>query len=138
TQALFLPNFTDDVVGTVTGWHYTENNTNPENIAMTNQLKKMFGDNQVPDTASVAAWDGTNLIYQSVAALGADADGSKYIDVMKGKKLDSPRGPIMIDPDEREIIQNMYIREVEKKDGKLVNVDIATSPMVKDPWKADN
>jgi branched-chain amino acid transport system substrate-binding protein len=57
---------------------------------------------------------------------------------MEGKKLDSPRGPIMIDPVERDIIQNVYIRKVEKRDGKLVNVDIDTFPMVKDPWKIDH
>jgi len=57
---------------------------------------------------------------------------------MEGKKLDSPRGPIMIDPAERDIIQNVYIRKVEKRDGKLVNVDIDTIPMVKDPWKVDH
>ncbi|MFZ0122612.1 MAG: ABC transporter substrate-binding protein [Xanthobacteraceae bacterium] len=138
TQQLFLPNFNDDVVGTVTGFHYTETNTNPENIALKEQLKKMFGDNAQPDIASVAAWDGTHLIYDAVAALGPKADGLKYIKFMEGRKFDSPRGPIMIDPVERDVIQNIYIRKVEKRDGKLVNVDIATTPMVKDPWKIDN
>src|SRR6516162_3660613 len=121
TQELFLPNFTDDIVGTVTSMHYTETNNNP-----------------VPDIASVAAWGGTMLIQQAVAALGPDADGLKYIDLMKGKKFDSPRGPVEIDPVERDIIQNIYIRRVEKHDGKLVNVNIGEVDMVKDPWKIDN
>ena len=138
TQQLFLPNFSDDVVGTITGFHYTESNTNPQNIELKNQLRKMFGDNAVPDIASVAAWDGTHLIYNAVAALGSHADGLKCIKFMEGKKLDSPRGPIMIDPVERDVIQNIYIRKVEKRDGKLVNVDIDTVPMVKDPWKIDH
>ena len=98
----------------------------------------MFGDKAVPDIASVAAWDGTDLIYQAVASLGPNAEGLKYVDFMKGKKLDSPRGPIMIDPGERDVIQNIYIRRVEKRDGKLVNVDIDTVQMVKDQWKIDN
>ena len=68
----------------------------------------------------------------------AKADGLRYIKFMEGRKFDSPRGPIMIDPVERDVIQNIYIRKVEKRDGKLVNVDIATTPMVKDPWKIDN
>ncbi len=138
TQELFLPNFTDDVIGTVTAFHYTETNTTPENIAMTAQLKKMFGEKTTPDIASIAAWDGTALIHEAVAALGPTADGLKYVDYMKGKTLKSPRGPAMIDPVERDIIQNMYIREVRKRDGKLVNIDIDTIPMVKDPWKRDN
>jgi branched-chain amino acid transport system substrate-binding protein len=138
TQELFLPNFTDDIVGTVTSMHYTETNTNPANLELKAQLKKMFGDKAIPDIASVAAWDGTMLIQQAVAALGADADGLKYIDFMKGKKFDSPRGPVEIDPVERDIIQNIYIRRVEKRDGKLVNVNIGEVDMVKDPWKIDN
>ena len=138
TQELFLPNFTDDIVGTVTSMHYTETNNNPANLELRAQLEKMFGNKAVPDIASVAAWDGTMLIQQAVAALGPDADGLKYIDFMKGKKFDSPRGPVEIDPVERDIIQNIYIRRVEKRDGKLVNVNIGEVDMVKDPWKIDN
>jgi len=138
TQELFLPNFTDDIVGTVTSFHYTESNKNPANLELRAQLKKMFGDKAVPDIATVAAWDGTMLIQQAVAALGPDADGLKYVDFIRGKKFDSPRGPVEIDPAERDVIQNIYIREVEKRDGKLVNVDIGEVDMVKDPWKIDN
>ena len=118
--------------------HYSPSNTTPENLKLIAQLRKMFGEKAQPDIASVGAWDGTALIYQAIAALGSDADGSKYVDFMKGKELTSPRGPIKIDPAEREIVQNVYIRRVEKRDGKLVNVDIATIPMVMDPWKIDN
>jgi len=138
TQELFLPNFNDDVIGSVSAFHYTETNTNPENIALKKQLVKMFGEKATPDIASVGAWDGTAFIYQAVAALGANAEGIKYVDFLKGKKLNSPRGPIMIDPVERDIVQNIYIREVQKRDGKLVNVDIGQVDMVKDPWKIEN
>src|SRR5215467_6771027 len=138
TQELFLPNFTDDIMGTVTSFHYTETNTRSANIELREQVKKMFGDKAVPDIATLAAWDGTRLIQEAVAALGADADGLKYIDFMKGKKFDSPRGPVEIDPVERDIIQNVYIRQVEKGNGTLVNIDIDEVKMVKDPWKVDN
>jgi branched-chain amino acid transport system substrate-binding protein len=135
---LYLPNFSDDVIGTISVNHYTETNTLPENIQMRDQLKKMFGDKGVTDVASVGAWDGMQLIYLALHEVGANAEGIKYIDAMKGKTLKSPRGPIMIDPDERDIVQNIYIRRIEKIGGKLTNVDIATIPMVKDPWKLDN
>ena len=138
TPQIFLPQFSDDVIGTVTAYHYTETNTNPENVKLREQVTKMHGEKAMPDLATVAAWDGTDLIYQAVAALGVLPDGIKYIDFMKGKELKSPRGPIKIDPEERDIIQNIYIREVQKHDGRLVNVDIATEEMVKDPWKIDN
>jgi branched-chain amino acid transport system substrate-binding protein len=139
TQEIMMGGYSDDVIGTVTSFHYTEGNKNPENVKMRAQIKKMFGDKAGTDIASVAAWDGTDVISRAVAALGPNADGLKYVDFMKNEKLDhSPRGPAAIDPVERDIVQNMYIRRVEKHDGKYVNVDIATVPMVKDPWKIDN
>jgi branched-chain amino acid transport system substrate-binding protein len=138
TQELFLPNFTDDIVGTVTSFHYTETNQLPANLEMRAEVTKLFGARAVPDIATLAAWDGTRLIEESVAALGSGADGLKYIDFMKGKKFDSPRGPVEIDPVERDIIQNVYIRRVEKLNGRLVNVDIGEVKMVKDPWKLDH
>ena len=70
TQEIFLPNFSDDVIGTVTSFHYTETNTNPENTALKDALKKLHGDKAGPDIASVAAWDGMNFIYQALGALG--------------------------------------------------------------------
>ena len=138
TQELFLLNFTDDIIGTVTSFHYTETNDRPANLELRAQVKKMFGEKAVPDIATLAAWDGTRLIQEAVAALGTDADGLQYIDFMKGKKFDSPRGPVEIDPVERDIIQNVYIRQVEKRDGRLVNIDIDEVKMVKDPWKIDH
>jgi branched-chain amino acid transport system substrate-binding protein len=135
---LYLPHFSDDVIGTISVNHYTETNSRPENKVMRDQLTKQFGEKGITDIASVAAWDGMNLIYTALREQGASADGLKYIDAMKGKTLASPRGPIMIDPEERDIVQNIYIRRIEKVGGKLQNVDIATVPMVKDPWKIDN
>jgi branched-chain amino acid transport system substrate-binding protein len=139
TQQIYLKNFTDDVIGTITSNHYTEYNTNPENVQLRTQLKKMYGEKEESDIASVGAWDGIKLIYQALAALGAKADGLKYVEHMaSGKVIDSPRGKFMIDPKERDIVQNIYIREVRRVNGELTNVDIATVPMVQDPWKADN
>ena len=135
---LYLPHFTDDVIGTITAAHYTETNTLPENTTMREQLRKMFGDKGVTDIASVAAWDGMNYIYAALREVGARADGIKYIDAMKGKTFRSPRGIIMIDPVERDVVHNIYVRRLEKINGKLQNVDIETIPMVKDPWKIDN
>jgi branched-chain amino acid transport system substrate-binding protein len=135
---LFLPNFTDDVIGVISVNHYTETNSLPENKVMRDQLTKMYGAKGVTDIASVAAWDGMQVIYLALKENGANAEGLKYIDSMKGKEIKSPRGPIMIDPAERDNVQNIYIRRIDKKDGKLVNTDIDTVKMVKDPWKIDN
>ena len=136
---LFLPNFTDDIIGVKSVAHYTETNTLPENVQMKDQLRKMFGEKGAQtDIASVGSWDAINLIYTALRQAGADAEGLKLIDAMKGKTLKSPRGEIMIDPVERDIVHNIYIRDIKKVNGKLTAVDIATFPMVKDPWKRDN
>ena len=95
TQEIFLPNFTDDIIGTVTSFHYTETNTNPANIALKDQLQQACSATR-PCPISPRSRPGTapHLIHQAIAALGPNADGLKYVDFMKAKKLDSPRGPV--------------------------------------------
>ena len=68
--------------------------------------------------------------------LGGATDGQGLIDAMKGMSWTSVRGPVTIDPDTRDIIQNVYVRKVEKRDGALWNVEFATIEAVKDPVKA--
>jgi branched-chain amino acid transport system substrate-binding protein len=60
-------------------------------------------------------------------------DGDKAMAAIKGMKIDSPRGPIMIDPETRDVVQTVYIRKVEKKDGKILNVEFDKVENVKDP-----
>ncbi len=138
TQEVYLPAIGDDVVGTITGFHYTETNTNPQNLLLRKTLVEMFGKDATSDTASVSAWDGMRLMYDAVTELGPKVTGDQFINFAKGRKWDSPRGPISIDPVERDIIQNLYLRRVEKRDGKLVNIDLMTVPNVRDPWKIAN
>jgi branched-chain amino acid transport system substrate-binding protein len=138
TQEIYLPAIGDVALDVISAGHYGTEVDTPENAALKKTLADMFGANSIPDIASVAAWDGMSLIYEAIATLGPNAPGEKYIEFMRGKKLKSPRGPIEIDKDERDIIQNVYIRRVVRKDGKLVNATIDTVPAVKDPWKIDN
>ena len=88
--------------------------------------------------ASVAAWDSMNLIYDAIRALGPDASGEAIVKFMAGREYQSPRGPIKIDAKERDIIQNIYIRRVVKRNGKLENMNIDVLKNVRDPWKDDN
>jgi branched-chain amino acid transport system substrate-binding protein len=88
-----------------------------------------------PNFMSVGGYDGMHLIYEALKKTNGDTDGDKLIAAMKGMSLDTPRGPITIDPDTRDIIQNIYIRRVERKDGELYNIEFATFPAVKDPVK---
>ena len=85
---------------------------------------------------AVAAYDAMALISQALEKTKGDASGDALLAAMKGMKWTSPRGPVEIDPETRDIIQTMYVRKVEKKDGELYNVEFDTIPNVKDPYKA--
>jgi branched-chain amino acid transport system substrate-binding protein len=95
---------------------------------------KAFGRN--PDIYSIGGYDGMHLIYAALAKTGGKADGEALIDAAKGMAWESPRGPMSIDPETRDVVQTVYIRRVEKVDGRLVNVEFDKVPDVKDPVKA--
>ena len=75
---------------------------------------------------AVGGYDGMHLIYEALKKTGGKADGDSLIAAMKGLAWESPRGPVSIDPDTRDIVQNIYIRKVEKVGGELYNVEFAT------------
>jgi branched-chain amino acid transport system substrate-binding protein len=78
-----------------------------------------------------------HLIYEALKKTNGAAGGDALIAAMKGMAWESPRGPISIDPETRDIVQNIYMRKVEKKNGELYNVEFETFPNVKDPVKAE-
>lgn len=84
---------------------------------------------------SIGGWDGMHLIYEALKKTGGKADGDSLIAAAKGMNWESPRGPISIDPDTRDIVQNVYIREVQKINGKAQNVEVDKIENVKDPAK---
>src|SRR5208337_1182713 len=86
-----------------------------------------------PNFMAVGGYDGIDLIFKAIEKVGDAADGTKLVEAMKGMAWISPRGPVSIDPQTRDIIQNVYIRKVEKKDGQLWNIEFETIPNVKDP-----
>jgi branched-chain amino acid transport system substrate-binding protein len=88
-----------------------------------------------PDFVSVGAYDGMRLLYQALKKTGGNADGDTLLAAIKGMAWESPRGPITIDAETRDIVQNINIRKVEKVNGQLFNVEFATYEAVKDPLK---
>jgi branched-chain amino acid transport system substrate-binding protein len=88
-----------------------------------------------PDIFSIGGYDGMHLIYEALKKTGGNADGEALIAAAKGMKWESPRGPIMIDPETRDIIQTVYISRVEKVGGEYENVEIDKVENVKDPVK---
>jgi len=89
-----------------------------------------------PNFISVGGYDGLHLIYEALDKTGGSTDAGVLIGAMKGATWESPRGPIAIDPDTRDIIQNIYLRRVEKVAGELQNIEFETVEAVKDPIKA--
>jgi branched-chain amino acid transport system substrate-binding protein len=134
-----LPRMGDTPLGLITSGTYSADAKRPANEAFLAAWKREYGAESIPDFFSVDAWDGMAAIYGLVRETKGNFTADQAITFLsRWKDLDSPRGPIMIDPETRDIVQNVYIRRVEKQDGKLVNIEIATIPMVKDPWKELN
>jgi branched-chain amino acid transport system substrate-binding protein len=88
-----------------------------------------------PDFFSVGGYDGIHLIYEALKKTQGRTDGEILVDAAKGMKWESPRGPISIDPETRDVINTVYIRRVEDRNGHLQSVEIAKIENVKDPVK---
>jgi branched-chain amino acid transport system substrate-binding protein len=127
-----LKSMGDNANGIITAFHYTLERKDPLNEKFVAGYEKLTNGRE-PDLFSIGGYDGMHLIYAALEKTKGDASGDALIKVAKGMSWESPRGPITIDPETRDIIQNVYIRKVEKVDGKLQNVIIDTIKDVKDP-----
>jgi branched-chain amino acid transport system substrate-binding protein len=132
-----LPNMGDVALGVTTVFHYSAAADRPANKAFVAAWKKEYGANETPNFLSVGSWDGMALIFEMIRQQKGKVDPDKSMEIAKQWKFaDSPRGPISIDPETRDIIQPEYLREVKKAGGHLANVELETlSKAQKDPWK---
>jgi branched-chain amino acid transport system substrate-binding protein len=130
-----LPRMGDAMLGVVTAGIYSASHPSAVNKAYVAAIKK--GNNGMrPNFISLGGYDGMHVIYEALKKTGGKTDGDALVEAMKGLKWESPRGPISIDPETRDIIQNIYIRKVERgADGELYNTEFATFEAVKDPGK---
>src|ERR1700746_3171979 len=128
-----LKDMGDAALGTVTAHIYSAAHPSAMNKEFVAPHKNAFG--QRPGFMAVGGYDGTHLIYEALKKTGGKTDGDALVEAMKGMKWESPRGPISIDPETRDIVQNIYIRKVEKVDGELYNVEFQTFEAVKDAGK---
>ena len=134
-----LPHMGDTPLGLITSGTYSTAAQRPANQAFLAAWKRAYGDSAIPDFFSVDGWDGMAMIFDMLKATKGKFTADEAMAFFKTwKNPDSPRGPISIDPETRDIVQNVYMRRVEKVDGKLANVEFATIPQVKDPWKELN
>jgi branched-chain amino acid transport system substrate-binding protein len=123
----------DQMLGTITSGSYSAAHDSALNKAYVSAFEKASGFR--PDFVSVGAYDGLHLIYESLKKTNGNAEGDTLLGAMKGMARESPRGPISIDAQTRDIVQNIYIRKVEKVNGQLYSMEFATYPAVKDPMK---
>ena len=129
-----LKNMGDSGLGIITVFHYGWTHKSAKNAAFVAAYNADYKRN--PDVFSIGGYDGMHLIYETLKKTGGKADGDSLIAAAKGMAWESPRGPISIDPDTRDIVQNVYIRRVEKVGGSIQNVEFDKIEAVKDPAKA--
>jgi branched-chain amino acid transport system substrate-binding protein len=134
-----LPNMGDAPLGVVTAGGYSEAATRPQNQAFVAAWKRDYGANSHTNFMAASAWDGMAAIFAAIKAQNGKVDPDKTMQILAGwKNPDSPRGPVEIDAQTRDVIQNIYIRKVERQGDHLANVEFETIPQVKDPWKVLN
>jgi branched-chain amino acid transport system substrate-binding protein len=134
-----LPLIGDVAIGLVTSGIYSTAADRPANKAFLAAWDREYADKAIPDFLSVDGWDGISAIFDLIKETKGTFTGDDAIKFLSHWKTDnSPRGPISVDPATRDIIQNIYMRKTEMKNGKLANVEFDTIPNVKDPWKELN
>jgi len=135
-----LQTMSDVAVGVITVHHYSAAANRPANKAFVAAYKKEYGEDLEPGFIAVGAWDAMDAIYSAIRAQHGKIDPDKTMEVLKHyKSANSPRGPVAIDPETRDVINPEYLREVRKVGGKLANVELETiSTAVKDPYKELN
>src|SRR5438067_11323956 len=132
-----LPNMGEVALGVITVHHYAAGADRPANKEFVAAWKREYGQNETPNFVAVGAYDGAAIIVEAIKQQKGKLEPDKTMEIFKQWKFEqSPRGPISIDPETRDIVQNEYLREVRKVNGQLANVATETvAKAVKDPWK---
>jgi branched-chain amino acid transport system substrate-binding protein len=133
TDDFGLNDMGDAVLGMITSHHYSAAHPSAENRAYVDAFQAAHGFR--PNLMAIGGYDGMRLILTALQKTGGDTNGAKLVEAMKGEAWLSPRGPVSIDPSTRDIVQNVYLRKVERRDGELWNIEFATIPNVRDPAK---
>jgi branched-chain amino acid transport system substrate-binding protein len=126
----------DAPLGVITTQHYSVAHDSAQNRIFLRAYAEVAGTAQRANFMAVGAWDGMGAMYEVARRLNGRIDGDKAMEILKGLKIDSPRGPVVIDPATRDPVETIYVRRVEKlKDGKLYNVEFDQFPNMRDPTR---
>jgi branched-chain amino acid transport system substrate-binding protein len=126
-----LPGMTDAMLGIVTALHYSALHDSALNKTYVKDFEAAYG--KRPNFVSLGGYDGMHLIYEALKKTGGKTGGDALVAAMKGMAWESPRGPMSIDPETRDVVHDEYIRKVEKVNGQLYNVELSKVEAVKDP-----
>lgn len=131
-----LKNMGEAAINVISASHYSAAGDRPANRTFVSEWKKAYGQDTVPNYFAVGGWDGMAAIFDLIREQDGILDPKRSQQILTNwSNPDSPRGPMRIDPETRDVIHNIYIRRVQQVDGELRNVEFATISDVKDPWK---
>jgi hypothetical protein len=129
-----LNNMGDLALGIETAYFYSAAHPSEKNKAFVEGMKQA-NNGMRANFFGVSGYDGMHLIYEAIRKTGGKTDGNSFIGAVKGMSWESPRGPMTIDPETRDVISNVYMRRVERVNGELWNIEFATVENVKDRSK---
>lgn len=135
TDDSYLDATGDVALGLITSHHYSYAHNSDKNKRFVKDFESQFGTSMRPSYFAMTAYDGMAAFDAALSKTKGETAGDKLMPVLRGLKLDSPRGPIEIDAVTSDIVQTVYIRKVERVGGKLVNVEFDKFERVKDPAK---
>ena len=124
----------DGALNVVTSHHYSAAHPSALNKKFVEAFEKA-NKGLRPNFMAVGGYDGMRVIYEALRATKGAGGGEALLAAMKGQIFESPRGPMFIDAQTRDVVHNMYLRKVEKLGGKLYNVEFDVIKDMKDPGK---
>jgi branched-chain amino acid transport system substrate-binding protein len=125
----------EGALGVVTSHHYSTAHPSATNKKFVDAFTKA-NPGLRPNFMAVGGYDGMRVIYEALRATKGQGGGDALLAAMKGQIFESPRGPMFIDAQTRDVVQNIYLRKVERKDGQLYNIEFDVVKDVKDPGKS--
>ena len=130
-----LADMGDGALNVVTSHHYSAAHPSVMNKKFVEAFQKA-NKGMRPNFMAVGGYDGMRVIYEALKASRGQGGGEALLAAMKGQIFESPRGPMFIDAQTRDVVQNIYLRKVQRVNGQLYNVEFDVVKDVKDPGKS--
>ena len=123
----------DAALGVISNFGYSAAHPSKVNDDFVKLFKAQYGGNQLPDFIAVQGYDALHAVYQGIKGQNGATDPDKMLEIVKTLRWESPRGPVWMNPQTRILMQNIYIRKTQMKDGILQNIEFAKMDFPRDP-----